>query len=119
MTPLMIATDFGRKRVARYLLREDGINIKTKAYGGVHLDRNCIQIAQNNIDDYAGTTRGENTVTILDLLVQKKNELRQGGGGGRSRSSSTNNNKNSNNSRKLQSGKGKAIFLRAIGHFSK
>ena len=119
MTPLMIATDFGRKRVARYLLREDGINIKTKAYGGVHLGRNCIQIAQNNIDDYAGTTRGENTVTILDLLVQKKNELRQGGGGGRSRSSSTNNNKNSNNSRKLQSGKGKAIFLRAIGHFSK
>ena len=97
MTALMIATDYGRKRVARYLLKQDGININNKAYGGVHLDRNCIQIAQNNIDEYGETTRGENCVTILNLLVTKKNELR-----------------NSNKSRK-----GKHLFLRAIGHITK
>jgi hypothetical protein len=98
MTALMIATNFGRKRVARYLLKQDGISMNKKAYGGVHLDRNCIQIAQNNIDDYGDTTRGENCVAILNLLVAKKSELR-------------NSNKKSRD--------GKHLFLRAIGHITK
>ena len=56
MTPLMIATDLGRKRVVRYLLQQDGIDLTKKAFGGVHLDRDCVEIAQANIDDYSSTT---------------------------------------------------------------
>ena len=42
-----------------------------------HLDRDCVEIAQANIDDYADTTRGENCVTIMDLLVTKVDDLRR------------------------------------------
>ena len=99
MTPLMIATDLGRKRVVRYLLQQEGIDLTKKAFGGVHLDRDCVEIAQANIDDYSGTTRGENCVTIMDLLVTKIDDLRRS--------------KRGHN--KLSSGK--KLFLKAIGHF--
>lgn len=99
MTPLMLATNLGRKRVVRYLLRQDDIDLTKKAFGGDHLDRDCVEIAQANIDDFGDTTRGENCVTIMDLLVTKVDDLRRTKRG----------------RKKLT--QGKKLFLKAIGHF--
>jgi hypothetical protein len=79
MTALMCACEYGCFRVARYLCSVDGVDIKTEAYGGQHMNRSCADIVQVNLNEFRGETKGTNCKRILLEILQPLARAREKG----------------------------------------